>query len=252
MIFSTRTINLDCVAIDDDAGRTVAIVTPQGWVDWLAREPGQPWGRLESIDKETHLGNVRGLKFNLHLQYPHADVVARPEIQIVEGGGKVVVSARSATQDGALTATHRAELVVSPETGRYEWHHLTRLERTASTPFKTFYVEYNNILPADTGGRFLCERRKKYDRFLTRDRDGVIWEFPHQHVLDYFLIGRPGQEKLPMPQSGGPGSWGGFFGEAYNPVVTMDACDGEPCWGICDAYYDFHCCSRQPDPLRPG
>lgn len=252
MNFSKRPINLDCVAIDDESGNTVAIVTPQGWVDWLLREPGQPGERVTQIAKETHLGNVRGMKFNLTIQHPHTTIVAPPTITVEEGGTKVVLLGQSVSKDRSVLGEHRAELVLSPETGRYEWHHATRMERTASTPLQTFYIEYNNILPASTGGRFLCERTKKFDRCLTRDKDGVIWEFPHQHVLDYWLIGRPGQEKLPMPQSGGPGSWGGFFGEAFNPIVTVEQCDGEPCWGICDAYYDLHCCTRHTTPLLPG
>lgn len=252
MKFSVRPINLDCTAIDDEAGQTVAIVTPQGWVDWLLREPGQPGERVTAIDKETHLGNVRGLKFNLHIQKPMTVNVTPPRVDVVDNGRKVVVVGESARPDRTVSGEHRAELTVSAETGRYEWRHDTVMTRTASDPLRTFYIEYNNILPASTGGRFLCERTKKFDRCLSRDRDGVIWEFPHQHVLDYWLIGRPGQKKLPLPQSGGPGCWGGFFGEAFNPIVTLESGDGEPCWGICDAYYDFHCCTRHPDPLLPG
>jgi len=252
MKFSLRTINLDCVAIDGQAGNTVALVTRQGWVDWLLREPGQPGERVTAIDKETHLGNVRGLKFNLVIQHPFTVALEPPQVTLAEDGCKVVLFCRSAPADRSFLGEHRAELVLSTKTGRYEWHHHTRLERTASEPLRIFYIEYNNILPANTGGRFLCERTKKFDRCLLQDRDGVIWEFPHQHVLDSWLIGRPGQERLPMPQRGGPGCWGGFFGEAFNPIVTLDTSDGEPCWGVCDAYYDFHCCTRQPDPLPPG
>ena len=72
MAFSVRDLNLGCRAIDAD-GKTVAIVTPQGYVDWLLRTPPEPGERLMAIDKETHLGNVRGLKFNLHL--PHCPAV---------------------------------------------------------------------------------------------------------------------------------------------------------------------------------
>jgi len=252
MTFLVRSINLDCSAIDDASGKTVAYVTPQGWVDWLLREPGQPGEHLESIDKETHLGNVRGMKFNLHMQNPWADIFHNSDIQVAEQGHGVIISARSEPHDGLSLSECRAELCVSTETGRYEWNFVTRLENTSPKPLELPWVEYNNILPADTGGRFLWERRKKFDRCLIEDKDGVIWECPHQHVLDYWLIGRPGQKKLPLLFSGAVGNWGGFFGEAFNPVVTTEACDGEPCWGICDAYYDFHCCTRHDRPLRPG
>jgi hypothetical protein len=251
-MFSVRSINLKCLAIDDEAGNTVAYVTPQGWVDWLLRAPGLPGEHLETLDKETHLGNVRGLKFNLHVQQPGTEVIGVPEIRIVDQGRKVIVRALSASRDGTLRAEYSAELFVSEGTGRYEWHLVTRMECTASTPLHLKWMEYNNILPADTGGRFLFERRKKFDRCMIQDAEGVVWDLPHQHVLDYWLIGRPGQEKLPLPQSGAPGSWGGFFGEAFNPILTVESSDGEPCWGICDAYYDFHCCTRPTGPLRPG
>ena len=64
MTFTVRSINLNCSAIDNAAGRTVAFVTPQGYVDWLLRSPQESGERLAAVDKETHLGSVRGLKFN--------------------------------------------------------------------------------------------------------------------------------------------------------------------------------------------
>lgn len=250
-MFTVRIINLDCTAIDDAAGRTVAYVTPQGWVDWLLREPDQPGAHLESIDKETHLGNVRGLKFHVHVQHPHTNPLRRPDVQLTEGGRSVIVSARSEAGDGSLRADYRAELTIAADTGRYIWSLVSRVTCTSPAPLDLRWIEYNNILPADTGGRFLFERRKKFKRFLIEDRDGVVWDFPHQHVLDY----RPyngGGERLPIPLRGAAGNWGGFFGEAFNPVLTVDACDGEPCWGICDAYLDFHCCTRFDSAMQPG
>ncbi len=252
MTFSTRLINLGCSTIDDANGKTVAIVTPQGWVDWLLREPGQPGEHLASIDKETHLGNVRGMKFNLHVQNPQTHLNRSADIQIAGQGQTVRVSAQSTSANGAIRADYCAELSVSPATGRYEWSLVSRLENASAAPLAFAWMEYNNILPADTGGRFLCARRKKFDRCLIEDANHVIWEFPHQHVLDYWLIGRPGQKKIPNLLPGAVGNWGGFFGEAFNPIVSVDACDGEPCWGICDAYYDFHCCTRFTAPLQPG
>jgi hypothetical protein len=252
MAFSVREINLGCSAIDDGEGRTVAFVTPQGWVDWLLRQPDQPGGRLDSIDKETHLGNVRGMKFNLHVQQPTTKLIGVPAIQVAGQGHKVIVSAQSASPDGGLRADYRAELGLSDVTGRYEWSLVSRMENTTRAPLNLPWMEYNNILPADTGGRFLCERRKQFDRCLIEDKSGVIWDMPHQHVLDYWLIGRPGQKKIPLQFRGAVGNWGGFFGEAFNPVVTVDFCEGEPCWGICDAYYDFHCCMRPFAALAPG
>ena len=118
MTFSTRPINLDCTAIDDAAGNTVAYVTPHGWVDWLLREPGQPGTHLESIDKETHLGNVRGMKFNLHMQNPHVGVMRRMDVQASDQGRRLTITAHATTPDGSLRSECRAELVVSTVTGR--------------------------------------------------------------------------------------------------------------------------------------
>ena len=47
--FTTRDINLGCFAIDD-GGKTVAIVSPQGLVDWVLISPGDKGERVERVD----------------------------------------------------------------------------------------------------------------------------------------------------------------------------------------------------------
>jgi hypothetical protein len=241
-MFRIRNLDLGCHAIDAE-GRTVALVTPQGYVDWLQRSPEEPGSMLAEIDKETHLGNVRGLKFNLHL--PHCcDRMTEVGLEVAESGDRAVVVGRSVSADGRLRGECRAELGIDAATGRYAWQMETRLACAGTEPVALPSLEYNNVLPARVGGRFLWARQKAFDRTLVADRDGVVWEFPHQHVMHY------GPKIDPL--RGAVGAWGGFFGEEFNPVVSVEASTGEPAWAICDAYYDLHCLSRQTQPLTPG
>lgn len=240
--FTVEGINLDAVAIHD-AGKTVALVTPQGYVDWLLRSPQEPRIRLTEIDKETHLGNVRGLKFNLHL--PHCcERMTGLRVDASKDGDRAVVVAHSVSADGRLRGECRAELGLDSATGRYAWSLETRLACATAAPVELPAVEYNNILPARTGGRFLWARQKAFDRTLVADRDGIVWEFPHQHLLHY-------GDKIDTLRCN-TGGWAGFFGEEFNPVMTVDACSGEPTWQICEAYYDLHCMSKHSKPLTPG
>ena len=242
MAFSVRDLNLGCRAIDA-GGKTVAFVTPQGYVDWLLRSPQEPGERLAAIDKETHLGNVRGLKFNLHLP-GFCDQMTGVRVEVPESGDRVVVVGQSVSADGRLRGECRAELGIDAATGRYAWQMETKLACAGSEPVALPSLEYNNVLPARVGGRFLWARQKAFDRTLVSDRDGAVWEFPHQHLMHY----GPKIDAL----HGAAGGWAGFFGEEFNPVVSVEASTGEPAWAICDAYYDLHCLIRQTQPLAPG
>ena len=242
-MFAIRALNHGCHAIDAN-GKTVAFVTPQGYVDWLAQSPQELGSsRLTEIDKETHLGNVRGLKFNLHL--PHCcEQMTCLRMDIAPDGGRAVVIGKSVSTDGRLCGECRAELGVDAATGLYFWMLETQLACATDTSMALPVVEYNNILPARTGGRFLWARRKAFDRTLVVDRDGIAWEFPHQHLLHY-------GDKLDAVRCG-VGGLAGFFGEELNPVVTVETSAGEPPWQICEAYYDLHCMSKHAKPLTPG
>ncbi|MCX7935562.1 MAG: hypothetical protein N3A66_09940, partial [Planctomycetota bacterium] len=66
--FSFMPINLDSHVLND-GDRTVATITPQGYVDWVLPGPGFPGSLITAIKKETHLSYVLGTKFNLH--FPH-------------------------------------------------------------------------------------------------------------------------------------------------------------------------------------
>ena len=159
MKFLVRSINLKCQAIDDADGKTVAFVTSQGYVDWLLRSPLEPGERLAEIDKERHLGNVRGLKFNLHL--PHCcEQMTGIRVEVAESGDRVIVVGLSVSGDGRLRGECRAELGVDAATGRYVWQLETKLACASAEPVVLPMVEYNNILPARVGGRFLWEQQK--------------------------------------------------------------------------------------------
>jgi len=43
----------------------------------------------------------------------------------------------------------------------------------------------------------------------------------------------------------------GFFNEELNPVVEVTESPLELYWGICDMYYDLHCCARVLGPVVP-
>jgi hypothetical protein len=243
MKFLVRSINLKCQAIDDADGKTVAFVTPQGYVDWLLRSPLEPGERLAEIDKERHLGNVRGLMFRLHL--PHfSDQMTGVSVEVSQSSDRVIVVGLSVSGDGRLRGECRAELGIDAATGRYAWQMETKLSCAGAEPVVLPMVEYNNILPARVGGRFLWEQQKAFNCTLVEDRDGAVWEFPHQHTMHY-------KRHIDLLRSA-VGGWGGFFGEEFNPVVSVEASTGDPVWAICDAYYDFHCQSRQTQPLVPG
>ena len=240
--FSITAVNLDSHVLNHQ-GRTVAIVTPQGHVDWLLAGVGERGPLLSSIRKETHLGYVLGLKFDLFLAKP-CDVVESIECEVTGDGAAAVVSARSRSKDDVFRGSHRALISVNEETGAYEWSLETTLTCNADVPPPLNEIEYNDILPAGTGGRVLCADRKRYDRILIVDRNGVAWEFPHQHVMHY----APKTSALRCAS----GSVAGFFIDDLNPVVIVDESPFEPTWQICDAYYDLHCCSRTSESLEPG
>ena len=77
--FSIRQLNHGCQAIDDGPA-TVAVVTPQGYVDWLLASPDEAGARIETIATPTHLGNVLGLKFELAL--PHLTAIDPASIRV--------------------------------------------------------------------------------------------------------------------------------------------------------------------------
>ena len=240
--FEIAAINLDSHALNDH-GRTVAVISPQGYVDWLLRTPDEDGPLLSSIKIEPHLSYVMGLKFNLYLP-ELTETMAGTSFEILAGGEQALISAVSKSADGEFEGRHQALIAVSEDTGCYEWSLETTLVCKAKKPVELRWIEYNNVYPHGTGRCMLFAPQKTYDRTLMQDRDGVVWIFPHQHCLPYTA-------KISELHFA-PGALAGFFGEEFNPVVIVDESSLEPDWAICDMYYDLHCGARPAGPLEPG
>ncbi len=240
--FHTAEINLDCRTLNDH-GKTVAYVSPQGYVDWLLTAPDDDGEILDAVRIEPHLCWVLGTKFNLHL--PHLceeqDEVA---IEVTDGGTAAVFTGKSHSKDGRFTGRHSAEIRMDPETNRYCWRVRTTLTYSGTEPCELPWIEYTNVYPFGTGRCMLFAPVKRFDRTLLVDRDGTVWHFPHQHCMHY---GRK-ISQLEFAE----GSLGGFFGEDRNPVVIVEQSTLPPDWAICDMYYDLHCGSRPQGPIQPG
>ncbi len=242
--FNICELNLGCRALCH-RGRTVAVVSPQGYVDWLVHRIDQDGAILKSVYKETHMEHILGLKFNLHL--PHI-TEAMDEISMPrpEGGDGVEIQARSHSKDGRFMGFHSAKLEMDREHGEYAWSLLTTLSCEAEVPAGLEWIEFNNVCPAMTGNCMLYAPLKKYDRTLVVDRDGDVWDFPHQHAMHYGVAGKFQSLRF------SPGTVAGFFNEDFNPVVIIDESPLEPDWRICDMYYDLHCGARPDGAIRPG
>lgn len=241
--FKIRKIEPEAIAIDDTFG-TVAFITRQGYGDWISAIPGDPKPRIEFLEKETHLGLIRGLKFNLHCPHLAEELHEPPKAELIDGG--VCVSASSRDACGNFQATHRGILSINPATGRYEWDFDTAVRYVGKTPARLPLdrIEFNNICPNGAWRCFLMPGEKRFDCTLVTDLQDKVWEFPHQHCLHY-------GEKFDRLRFGNR-SLAGFFGEDLNPVVEVRESPLELTWGICDMFFDLHCLARTLGPVAPG
>ncbi len=241
--FTVEDIGPGCWAVND-GGRTAAYVTSQGYIDWLLKSPLDDGPRLTSLKKETHLSYTLGLK--LLLFPPHlCEKIVGKKYEIMDGGARLRLSAVSRSKDGNFEAYTEAVLSADEMRARYFWTCRSCIACTADEPVNISGVEYNNIYPGKCGRCFMFAPDKEFDRTLITDRDGAVWEFPHQHLMHY-----GGKlEALRFAE----GSVAGFFGrEKASPVVEVLKASHEPFWGICDMYYDLHCMARIPAPVEPG
>lgn len=231
----------DCFALDRGSS-TVAIITSQGYVDWLLWHPEQTGPRFETLYKETHLSYTLGLKFNLF--FPHlTEAFAGLEPRLA--GDTVELVGHATAGDGRFCSTVTARLHVDGKSGHYRWEVCSHLRCTAAEPVSLDWLEYNNVYPGQTGRCFLYEAQKEYCATLMEDADGVIWAFPHQHLMHY---GPQIQQRIFAV-----GTWAGFFEPGRPaPVVTVLEAGLPPDWRICDMYYDLHCGARPSGPLAPG
>jgi len=243
VLFAVTDIGPGCWAIND-AGRTVAYVTSQGYVDWLLQSPTQPGPLFQALRKETHLEYTLGLK--LLLFPPHlCETILSKRWELLDGGRRIRLTAESRAPDGQFEAVTEAILSADSSAARYFWMCRSTIVCRAPRPVSRANVEFNNIYPGKCGRCFMFTADKEYDRTLMMDRDGVVWEFPHQHLLHY-------GNKIDMLNFAA-GTLAGFFGkEAGSPVVEVTRSNLSPHWGICDMYYDLHCLARTPQPIQPG
>lgn len=231
-----------CHVIDDDAG-TVALVTPQGYIDWLRRSPEQPGTYVNEVRKETHLGNVRGLKLLVHL--PHfCEEMTGLRVQAQEDQRQALVVGEAVDADGAFRSHTEARLALGAN-DEYAWELVTTFTCLAAEPVNRTWVEYNNIYPHGTGRCLLFAPDKRYSFTAMEDAAGRVWEFPHQHTLHYTAK----INTLDFAE----GTRAGFCGEQDGaPVCEVRQATLPPDWAICDMYYDLHCGLRPQGAFQRG
>ena len=227
----------------NESGRTIAIITSQGFIDWLIFEPDQPGELIAKLYKETHLSYTLGLKFQLNTLTP-ATKLKRFTYEIDKAGEQVHLHAYCESVDGAFGSNTDARLFLA-EDGRYRWVLETAIQNRSDEAKDVPRIEYNNVYPAKAGRCMLFAPTKEYNGTLITDKHGIVWRFPHQHQLHY-------STKLEA-LSFSVGTSGGFAGEpAGNPTVEVTQSTNEPFWAICDMYYDLHCQARLTEPIEPG
>jgi len=237
----------------NDGGRTVALGTQGDYVDWLLISPLQDGPLIDTIHKDTHLSYTLGYKFVLHCPYIRCagaesrtgTEITRFDYRIEEGGKRLVLIGEAAKPDGPFVSRTEAALYVTEDGGRYEWELQTVVTNTSDHAKQIELLEYNNVYPALSYRGILHGGKKEFDCTLMQDKDGTVWEFPHQHSLHY-------GKKIDMLQFGTQ-SWAGFFGSSNScPVVIVKSSDVPLQWGICDMYYDLHCNIATPHTFEPG
>ena len=242
--FSFTPIGDGCHVLNE-RDRTVAIITSQGYIDWILRCPAADGPLLHNIRKETHLCYVLGLKIQLAM--PHLTDARMTGFRAVigEDGKTATLIGEAASPDGRFVSTTSATIRVNPVSEWYEWELTTVLKCRAEKPVELSWIEYNNIYPSGCGRCMLFAPEKKYHSTLMVDGSARVWEFPHQHTLHY-------TQKI-SALNFARGSLAGFFGEQDgSPVCIIHECDLEPDWAICDMYYDLHCGARTAGPITPG
>jgi len=242
--FEVVPLGNQCYTINDN-GRTVATISSQGFIDWLLHSPLQPGPLVTEIIKETHLCYTLGLKMQLNVLTPATNLTAF-SYQLEEDNACVVLIGEGLSADGHFSSRTVATLAVNRTASGYYWQFATTIS-CVDGPATLHGIEYNNVYPRNTGCCMLYTPRKEYSCTLMTDSDGVIWRFPHQHMMHYSV-------KISQLEFA-TGTMAGFFGEpapAGYPVVTVLDSDLPPDWAICDMYYDLHCMARISGTVQTG
>jgi len=229
----------------NDRGRTVALVTRHGYIDWILRSPAEEGPRFDRMTAGTHPGDVLGLRLALCL--PSLTEANMTDIRGEPGGNGATATllGEAVSGDGSFSSRTIATLRVNARTNWYEWDLVTTARCLADKPVNLSWIEYNSIYPASCGRRMLLAPEKRYHSTMLVDSAGVVWAFPHQHVLHYGAKIR----QLHFGQS----SVAGFFGEqGGSPVCVLRESSLEPDWDICSKSYSLRCGSRCSAPVRPG
>ncbi len=243
--FEVIAVGNNCYTINE-RGRTVALVSSQGYIDWLLPSPADAGPLLSEIRKETHMCYTLGFKLLLVTITP-ATLLKDFSYRIEEDGARVVLTGYAETEDGQFASTTTAVLSADSIMENYLWELETTLTCTAAEPIALSGIEYNNVYPAHTGRCMLFAPSKVYDCTLLVDAEGTVWRFPHQHSMGY-------TNKIYQLHFAG-GALGGFFGDPAPkgcPVVVVRESTLEPVWAICDMFYDLHCMARVNGPVQPG
>jgi hypothetical protein len=236
------------VAIND-RGRTVAIVTRQGYIDWLLRTPAQEGPLIDVILKGTHLSYTMGVKLELicaSVGDGSGTELANFSYRIEEEGTRVVLIGEGVNANGNIASRTEAQLGVTANSRRYAWKLKTEIVNcTGADLTLSRKIEYNNVYPSLAYRGILHGEVKEFDCTLLADEDGTVWRFAHQHSMHY---GRK-IAKLGFART----SWAGFFGpDEEGLVVEVDRSDVNLHWEICDMYYDLHCCAIAPSISAGG
>lgn len=230
-----------CYAINRGPN-TVAIISSQGYIDWLLKTPRQKGPRIEKVEKEPHLCHVLGYKLLLITCTPGTTLQSHD--YRVEGD-RVVLVGNGKSADGKFASQVTAVLSVDAKTHRYQWQMRTVLTCLAPEPVTLPWIEFNNVYPSGTGRCFLFAPQKLFTHTLMKDREGVVWQFPHQHMMHY-------SRKIQTLTFATP-ALAGFFQDGLEaPVVTVESSTLPPDWAICDMFYDLHCGARPQGPVQPG
>jgi len=100
--FTVEDIGSGCWAIND-AGRSVAYVTSQGYVDWLLKSPLEDGPRLTALRKETHLCYTLGLKLLLFPPHP-CEALVEKRWELLDGGRRLRLTGISRAEEGRFEA----------------------------------------------------------------------------------------------------------------------------------------------------